>query len=111
MWLGRLGRRSRGAGDRRACRACGPSPESVSVWPMAQVGTHRLASTVSFSRKQRGTFIPMHCVCLPRRTDNLGGESGPYDDSAVSISTPLDQIASIQPVSADDGQVLLERSL
>jgi hypothetical protein len=30
---------------------------------------------------------------------------------AGSISTPVDQIASVQVVSADDGQVLLERSL
>jgi hypothetical protein len=30
---------------------------------------------------------------------------------AGSISTPVAQIASVQVVSADDGQVLLERSL
>ena len=30
---------------------------------------------------------------------------------AGSISTPVDQIASVQVISADNGQVLLERTL
>ena len=108
-----------------------PPQASVSVQPMAQVGTDRLASTVSLSSQQWGTFISMNCVCLaPLNThrDTLAmvvvGRDGTHTRMATwvanpghtatpagSISTPVDQIASVQVVSADDGQVLLERSL
>ena len=108
------------------------SPQaSVSVQPMAQVGTTRLASTVSLSSQQWGTFISMNCVCLAplnAHHDTLAmvvvGRDGSHTRMATwvanpghtatpagSISTPVDQIASVQVVSADDGQVLLERSL
>jgi anti-sigma factor RsiW len=117
----------------------GPSPTSVptapqasvSVQPMAQVGTNRLASTVSLSSQQWGTFISMNCVCLAplnAHHDTLAmvvvGRDGSHTRAATwvanpghtatptgSISTPVDQIASVQVVSADDGQVLLERWL
>jgi anti-sigma factor RsiW len=108
-----------------------PPQASVSVQPMAQVGTNRLASTVSLSREQWGTFISMNCVCLAplnAHRDTLAmvvvGRDGSHTRTATwvanpghtatptgSISTPVDQIASVQVVSADDGQVLLERSL
>jgi anti-sigma factor RsiW len=108
-----------------------PPQASVSVEPMAQVGTNRLASTVSLSRQQWGTFISMNCVCLAPMNahhDTLAmvvvGRDGRHTRTATwvanpghtatptgSISTPVDQIASVQVVSADDGQVLLERSL
>jgi anti-sigma factor RsiW len=104
---------------------------SVSVQPMAQVGTDRLASTVSLSSQQWGTFILMNCVCLAplnAHHDTVAmvvvGRDGSHTRMATwvanpghtatpagSISTPVDQIASVQVVSADDGQVLLERSL
>jgi anti-sigma factor RsiW len=108
------------------------SPQaSVSVQPMAQVGTNRLASTVSLSSQQWGTSISMNCVCLAplnAHHDTLAmvvvGRDGSHTRMATwvanpghtatpagSISTPVDQIASVQVVSADDGQVLLERSL
>jgi anti-sigma factor RsiW len=108
------------------------SPQaSVSVQPMAQVGTDRLASTVSLSSQQWGTFISMNCVCLAplnAHHDTLAmvvvGRDGSHTRMATwvanpghtatpagSISTPVAQIASVQVVSADDGQVLLERSL
>jgi anti-sigma factor RsiW len=108
-----------------------PPQASVSVQPMAQVGTNRLASTVSLSSQQWGTFISMNCVCLAplnAHHDTVAmvvvGRDGSHTRLATwvanpghtatpagSISTPVDQIASVQVVSADDGQVLLERSL
>jgi anti-sigma factor RsiW len=108
-----------------------PPQASVSVQPMAQVGTNKLASTVSLSSQQWGTFISMNCVCLAplnAHRDTLAmvvvGRDGSHTRTATwvanpghtatptgSISTPVDQIASVQVVSADDGQVLLERSL
>jgi anti-sigma factor RsiW len=110
-----------------------PPQASVSVQPMAmaQVGTDKLASTVSLSGQQWGTFISMNCVCLAplnAHHDTLAmvvvGRDGSHTRMATwvanpghtatpagSISTPVDQIASVQVVSADDGQVLLERSL
>lgn len=108
-----------------------PPQASMSVEPMAQVGTNKLASTVSLSSQQRGTFISMNCVCLAplnAHHDRLAmvvvGRDGSHTRMATwvanpghtatpagSISTPVDQIASVQVVSADDGQVLLERSL
>jgi anti-sigma factor RsiW len=109
-----------------------PTPQaSVAVQPMAQVGTNRLASTVSLSRQQWGTFISLNCVCLaPVNSDhdNLAmvavGRDGSHTRLATwvanpghtatpagSISTPVDEIASVQVISADSGQVLLERSL
>ena len=108
-----------------------PPQASVSVQPMAQVGTNRLASTVSLSSRQWGTFISMNCVCLAplnAHHDTLAmvvvGRDGSHTRTATwvanpghtatpagSISTPVDQIASVQVVSADGGQVLLERSL
>ena len=41
-----------------------PPQASVSVQPMTQVGTNRLASTISLSSQLWGTFISMNCVCL-----------------------------------------------
>ena len=108
------------------------SPQaSVSVQPMAQVGTDRLASSVSLSSQLWGTFISMNCVCLAplnAHHDALAmvvvGRDGSHTrmatwvanpghtaTPAASISTRVDQIASVQVVSADDGVVLLERSL
>jgi anti-sigma factor RsiW len=108
-----------------------PPQASVSVQPMAQVGTNRLASTVSLSSRQWGTFISMNCVCLAplnAHHDTLAmvvvGRDGSHTRMATwaanpghsatpagSTSTRVDQIASVQVVSVDDGQVLLERSL
>jgi anti-sigma factor RsiW len=104
---------------------------SVSVQSMAQVATNSLASTVSLSSQQWGTFISMNCVCLAplnAHRDRLAmvvvGRDGSHTRLATwvanpghtatpagSISTPADQIASVQVVSADNGEVLLERSL
>lgn len=108
-----------------------PPQASVAVQPIAQVGTNMLASTVSLSSQQWGTFISMNCVCLAplnAHHDTLAmvvvGRDGSHTRMATwvanpghtatptsSISTPVEQIASVQVVSADDGQVLLERSL
>src|SRR5271154_1349178 len=108
-----------------------PPQASVSVQPMAQVGTDRLASTVSLSSQQWGTFISMNCVCLAplnAHHDTLAmvvvGRDGSHTRMATwtanpghtatpagSISTPVDQIASVQVISAADGELLLERSL
>ena len=108
-----------------------PPQASVSVQPMAQVGTDKLASTVSLISQRWGTSISMNCVCLAplnAHHDALAmvvvGRDGSHTRLATwvanpghtaspagSTSTRVDQIASVQVVSADDGQVLLERSL
>jgi anti-sigma factor RsiW len=108
-----------------------PPQASVSVQPMAQVGTSELASTVSLSSRQWGTFISMNCVCLASLNAHhdtlvmvVVGRDGSHTRMATwvanpghtatpagSTSTPVDQIASVQVVSAADGRVLLERSL
>jgi anti-sigma factor RsiW len=108
-----------------------PPQASVSVQPMAQVGTNELASTVSLSSRQWGTFISMNCVCLAplnAHHDTLAmvvvGRDGSHTRMATwvanpghtatpagSTSTRVDQIASVQVVSAEHGRVLLERSL
>jgi anti-sigma factor RsiW len=108
-----------------------PPQPSVAALPMAQMGTTALTSTVSVSSQRWGTFIDMRCVCLApvyARRDRLAmvvvsrdgtrtrlatwvAEPGHTATPAGSISTPVDQIAAVQVVSADNGRVLLERSL
>ncbi|MDD4867094.1 MAG: hypothetical protein PHQ28_08265, partial [Mycobacterium sp.] len=107
------------------------SRASVSSQPMAQVGTTLLTSTVQVSGRHWGTSISLDCVCLAPPTahhDTLAmvvvGRDGSQTRLATwvaipghtatpagSISTPIDQIAAVQVVSADNGQVLLQRSL
>jgi anti-sigma factor RsiW len=114
----------------------GHSPASlqqvaVTAQPMAQVGTSLLTSTVSLSSRNWGTFIDLRCVCLAppnAHHDTLAmmvvgrdgsktrlatwvAEPGHTATPAGSVSTPVDQIAAVQVVAADSGQVLLERSL
>jgi len=104
---------------------------TASSQPMAQVGTTLLTSTVQLSSQHWGTSINLKCVCLAPLTahhDTLamvvvgrdGSETrlatwtadpGHTATPAGSISTPADQIAAVQVVSADTGQVLLQRSL
>lgn len=104
---------------------------AASSQPMAQVGTTLLTSTVQVSSQHWGTFINLNCVCLAPLTahhDTLAivvvgrdgsqtrlatwvAEPGHTATPAGSISTPVDQIAAVQVVSADNGQVLLQRSL
>jgi anti-sigma factor RsiW len=99
--------------------------------PMAQIGTALLASTVQLSSQHWGTSINLKCVCLAplnAHHDTLAmvvvgrdgsqtrlatwvAEPGHTATPAGSISTPVDQIAAVQVVSADSGQVLLQRSL
>jgi anti-sigma factor RsiW len=109
-----------------------PAPQaSVSALPMAQIGTTALASTVSLRNQNWGTFIDLNCVCLApvnAHHDKLAmvvvsrdgthtqlatwtAEPGRTANPAGSISTPVDQIAAVQVVSADNGRVLLQRSL
>lgn len=108
-----------------------PQRAAVSALPMAQVGTQLLASTVSISGEPWGTFINLRCVCLAppyASHDTLAmvvvgrdgsqtrlatwlAEPGHTAIPAGSISTPVDQIAAVQVVAADTGQVLLQRSL
>jgi len=108
-----------------------PQRVATSAEPMAQVGTNLLASTVSLSSQHWGTFINLKCVCLAPLTahhDTLAmvvvgrdgsqtrlatwvAEPGHTATPAGSISTPINQIAAVQVVSADTGQVLLQRSL
>jgi anti-sigma factor RsiW len=108
-----------------------PPQASVSALQMDQVGTTALASTVSLSSQHWGTYIDLSCVCLApvtARHDKLAmvvvsrdgthtqlatwvADPGHTANPAGSISTPVDQIAAVQVVSADNGHVLLQRSL
>lgn len=108
-----------------------PPQASVAALPMSQVGTTALASTVSLSSQHWGTFIDLNCVCLApvnAHHDTLAmvvvsrdgahtqlatwvASPGHTANPAGSISTPVDQIAAVQIVSADNGRVLLQRSL
>ncbi|HME80265.1 MAG TPA: zf-HC2 domain-containing protein [Mycobacterium sp.] len=104
---------------------------SASALPMVQIATKELASTVSFSSQNWGTVIDLRCVCLApayAHHDRLAmvvvSRDGTHTQLATwvadpghtatptgSISIPVDQIAAVQVVSADNGKVLLERSL
>jgi len=109
-----------------------PAPQlAASAQPMSQVNTSLLTSTVSLSSQHWGTFINLKCVCLAppdAHHDTLAmvvvgrdgsqtrlatwvAEPGHTATPAGSISTPVEQIAAVQVVSADTGQVLLQRSL
>lgn len=108
-----------------------PQQATAASQPMAQVGTTLLASTVQVSSQHWGTFINLKCVCLAplnAHHDTLAmvvvgrdgsqtrlatwvAEPGHTATPAGSVSTPVDQIAAVQVVSADSGQVLLQRSL
>lgn len=98
---------------------------------MSQVGTTLLTSTVAVSGQHWGTSINLRCVCLAplnAHHDTLAmvvvGRDGSQTRLATwvavpghtatpagAISTPIDQIAAVQVVAADSGQVLLQRSL
>jgi len=104
---------------------------TASAQPMAQVGTAMLTSTVQVVGQHWGTSINLKCFCLAplnAHHDTLAmvvvgrdgsqtrlatwvAEPGHTATPAGSISTPVDQIAAVQVVSADNGQVLLQRSL
>ncbi|BBY39000.1 anti-sigma-L factor RslA [Mycobacterium mantenii] len=104
---------------------------TASSEPMAQVGTSLLTSTVAVSSQHWGTSINLRCVCLAplnAHHDTLAmvvvGRDGSQTRLATwvavpghtatpagAISTPVDQIAAVQVVSVDSGQVLLQRSL
>jgi hypothetical protein len=109
-----------------------PPPEATaSALPMAQVGTTLLASTVSLSRQQWGTHIALKFVCtapVDAHHDTVAlvvvGRDGSQSRLATwvaipghtatptgSISTPVDQIAAVQVVLADNGAVMLQRSV
>ena len=137
--VGGLGGRGRGAGCRRVRRLditesqSSPAAQQVtaSAEPMSQVGTNLLTSTVAVAPQHWGTFINLKCVCLAPLTahhDTLAmvvvgrdgsqtrlatwvADPGHTATPAGSISTPINQIAAVQVVSADTGQVLLQRSL
>lgn len=105
-----------------------PTPDAV---PMAQVGTTTLASTVAVRDESWGSYIDLSCVCLAplnaphdtlalvvvgrdgsqTRLATWVAEPGHTATPAGSISTPSDQIASVQVVSADNGAVLLQRDM
>lgn len=99
--------------------------------PMDQVGTTVLASTVSVHGQRWGTYIDLNCVCLApvdAHHDTLAmvvvgrdgsrtrlatwvAEPGHTATPAGAISTPVDRIAAVQVVTADNDQVLLQRAL
>jgi anti-sigma factor RsiW len=108
-----------------------PPQTTASAQPMAQVGTTVLASTVSLSSQQWGTHIALKFVCTApvyAHHDTVAlvvvGRDGSQTRLATwvaipghsatptaSISTPVDQIAAVQVVLADNGAVMLQRSV
>jgi anti-sigma factor RsiW len=108
-----------------------PQQVTASALPMAQVGTTLLASTVSLSSQQWGTSIALKFVCMApvyAHHDTVAlvvvGRDGSQTRLATwvaipghtaaptgSISMPVDQIAAVQVVLADNGRVMLERSV
>lgn len=108
-----------------------PRQMSASAEPMAQVGTTLLTSTVQVSSEHWGTSINLNCVCLAplnAHHDTLAmvvlgrdgsstrlatwvADPGHTATPAGSISMPVDQIAAVQVVAADSGEVLLQRTL
>jgi anti-sigma factor RsiW len=108
-----------------------PAQPVTASQQMAQISTSLLTSTVQLVSQHWGTSINLKCVCLAplnAHHDTLAmvvvGRDGSQTRLATwvavpghtatpagSISTPLDQIAAVQVVSADSGQVLLQRSL
>jgi anti-sigma factor RsiW len=108
-----------------------PPQASASALPMAQVGTTLLASTVSLSGQQWGTHIVLNFVCrapVDAHHDTVAlvvvGRDGSQSRLATwvaipghtatptgSVSTPVDQIAAVQVVLADNGRVMLQRSI
>ena len=108
-----------------------PPQTTASAQPMAQVGTTVLASTVSLSSQQWGTHIALKFVCTApvyAHHDTVAlvvvGRDGSQSRLATwvaipghtatptgSISTPVDQIAAVQVVLADNGAVMLQRSV
>jgi anti-sigma factor RsiW len=108
-----------------------PPQTTASAVPMAQVGTTLLASTVALSGQQWGTYTTLKFVCLAppdAHHDTVAlvvvGRDGSQTRLATwvaipghtatptgSISTPVDQIAAVQVVLADNGKVMLERSI
>jgi len=119
------------AGVQAAYHLTAPQQATASAQPMAQVGTALLTSTVQLSSQHWGTSINLKCVCLAplnAHHDTLAmvvvgrdgsqtrlatwvAEPGHTATPAGSISIPVDQIAAVQVVAADSGQVLLQRSL
>ena len=108
-----------------------PPQATASALPMAQVGTTLLASTVSLSGQQWGTHIVLKFVCtapVDAHHDTVAlvvvGRDGSQSRLATwvaipghsatptaSISTPVDQIAAVQVVLAENGAVMLQRSV
>jgi anti-sigma factor RsiW len=111
--------------------ASAPPQASVSALPMAQVGTTLLASTVSLSSQQWGTNIALKFVCMApvyAHHDTVAlvvvGRDGSRTQLATwvaipghtatpagSVSIREDQIAAVQVVLADNGKVMLARSV
>ncbi|OBJ81331.1 hypothetical protein A9W97_25955 [Mycobacterium gordonae] len=107
------------------------SQATASALPMAQVGTTLLASTVSVSSQQWGTRVELKFMCMApvyAHHDKVAmvvlGRDGSQTRLATwvaipghtatptgSIWLPANQIAAVLVVLADNGQVLLKRSV
>lgn len=108
-----------------------PPQATVPALPMAQVGTTLLASTVSLSSQQWGTYIALKFVCMApvyAHHDTVAMVVVGRDGSQTRLATwvavpghtatptgriamPVNQIARVQVVLADNGQVMLEGSV
>lgn len=107
------------------------APPTVTSAPMVQVHTALLASTVSISDRDWGTLIELRCVCLAdssaphdllalvvvgrdgsrNRLASWVAHPGHTATPSGSTSMSVDQIASVQVVSADNDEVLLQRTM
>lgn len=101
----------------------------VHAQPMDQVGTTALASTVTLGSRHWGTVVDLSCVCLApvyaphdklamvvigrdgaaTRLATWTADPGHTATPVGGIATPIDQIAAVQVISADNGRVLLQR--
>lgn len=115
-----------------------PAPAQASALAMTPTKPIPLTATVTLSRRAWGTHIEMNCTyaAVPMVNDYDGDEAGDKlamvavgrDGSRIQLATwtarigmpvllggstsmPIDQIASVQVISADAGAVLLQRDL
>jgi anti-sigma factor RsiW len=91
-----------------------PQQVTASAEPMAQVGTNMLKCVCLAPLYAHHDELAMVVVGRDGSQTRLAtwtAEPGHTATPAGSISTPMNQIAAVQIVAADSGQVLLQRSL
>jgi hypothetical protein len=127
-----------GVQSRSVVPVSAPPQAEASALTMTPVATTELTATVTITSQGWGTHIGMNCTYQAGPNDAAPGGNEPGDKLAMvvvgrdgshdqlatwravkgasatpgaSTSMPVDQIATVQIVSADSGNVLLQRSL